>query len=182
MDITSRTYPSLTSSGVRVVSRIVNTLFSIPTTKPSFAEILTSRKSSVISYSFPPSSSFTGPAETSAMSSFASSFASFPANSFISLPRTGPAALKSGFTAKFIYLSRSFSNTTFLTLSSSVIRGTRSPIRSSYLPSTITSLRGCLTLSLSFSLVPLPRLTRVFTSPILSSVFSSIRLPFEVGK
>ena len=101
---------------------------------------------------------------------------------FILAPSTGPAALKFGFSEKFIYLSRSFSNTTFFTLSSSMISGVRSLMISSYFPSTRTSESGCLTLILSFSRVPRPRVTNALTRSILFSTPSSTRLMSALGK
>ena len=162
---------------------MVKMLFSIATAKPSFALILTSTKSLVISVVSPSISREALPSASSSATSFAASAAARAApKAFIFPPRTGPAVLKLGLRAKFMYFSKSFSNTTFLTLSSSRISGVRSSMIFSYLPSTSTSLRGCLTFIFSFSLVPLPRVTKALTRSILSSTFSSIRLLSALGK
>ena len=183
LEISSLARPSSTSSSVRAVSRMVNTLFSMATAKPSLALILMSRKSLVISTSSPSRERTAFPfLSTEAMNSAAFTLARAAPKAFILAPSTGPAALKLGFSEKFIYLSRSFSNTTSLTFSSSMMSGVRSLIRDSYFPSTMTSLRGCLTLIFSFSLVPRPRVARVLTRSILSSTFLSTRLISALGK
>ena len=152
------------------MSRMVKILFSIATAKPSFAVMRISKNSFVISNSSPSNVITVFPsASTLAMKAAGSSLPSAAAKTLILLPNTGPAVLKFGFREKFIYWSRFCSKTTFLTFSSSMISGTRSPISASYLPSTSTSESGCLTLILSFSRVPRPSPTKALTISIRSS-------------
>ena len=158
-------------------------MFSIATANPSLALILTSTKSLETFTVSPATVISSSPfASSSATNSAASSFASSSPNCGIFFPRTGPASLKLGFSDRFMYSPSSSANTTFLTLSSSITRSVRSATSGLYLPSTRISLSGCLTLILSFSRAPRPRVTKLLTRFIRSSTLLSMRASLHSGK
>ena len=161
---------------------MMNLLFCIPTLNPSLDSILTSTIFGVIS-NLPPSKSIVI-VSSFKIKSISSSVKSFKAfwYSFIFGPNMAPQTLKFGFIVKFIYLERSFTNTTFLTFNSSFIKFTKSPKIDSYFPSTKHSLIGWRTLILFSSLTYLPVDIKSLTKSILTSISSLTRPSSYLGK